>query len=49
MSEPNGWNAKVIAEFRANDGRVGGTFEGAPVLLRAPPRPQDRHASTSRR
>ena len=33
MSEPNGWNAKVIAEFRANDGRVGGNFEGAPVLL----------------
>ena len=33
MSEPNDWNAKVIAEFRANDGRVGGNFEGAPVLL----------------
>lgn len=27
------WNAKVIAEFRANEGRVGGQFEGAPVLL----------------
>ncbi len=33
MSEPNDWNAKVIAEFRANEGRVGGNFEGAPVLL----------------
>jgi deazaflavin-dependent oxidoreductase (nitroreductase family) len=27
------WNAKTIAEFRANDGRVGGTFEGAPMVL----------------
>jgi len=27
------WNAKVIDEFRANEGRVGGNFEGAPVLL----------------
>jgi deazaflavin-dependent oxidoreductase (nitroreductase family) len=31
--EVNDWNAKVIHEFRANDGRVGGQFEGAPVLL----------------
>ncbi|MER7072762.1 nitroreductase family deazaflavin-dependent oxidoreductase [Terrabacter sp. NPDC000476] len=27
------WNDKVIAEFRANGGRVGGNFEGAPLLL----------------
>jgi hypothetical protein len=27
------WNDKVIAEFRANEGRVGGNFEGAPVIL----------------
>ncbi len=27
------WNDKVIAEFRANGGRVGGSFEGAPLLL----------------
>ena len=27
------WNEKIIEEFRANDGRVGGPFEGAPVLL----------------
>lgn len=27
------WNAQVIAEFRANGGRVGGSFEGAPLLL----------------
>lgn len=27
------WNAKIIDEFRANGGRVGGNFEGAPLLL----------------
>ena len=27
------WNSKIIEEFRANDGRVGGAFEGAPLLL----------------
>jgi deazaflavin-dependent oxidoreductase (nitroreductase family) len=27
------WNNAVIAEFRANDGRLGGPFEGASVLL----------------
>ncbi len=31
--EQNDWNEKIIAEFRANDGKVGGNFEGAPVLL----------------
>ncbi len=30
MSE---WNDKIIEEFRANAGRVGGNFEGAPLLL----------------
>lgn len=29
----NDWNAKVIAEFRANEGKVGGQFEGAPMIL----------------
>src|SRR2546429_9205592 len=33
MSEPLDWNAKTVAEFRANEGRVGGTFEGAPLVL----------------
>jgi len=33
MPEVNDWNAKIIDEFRANQGRVGGRFEGAPVLL----------------
>lgn len=27
------FNRKIIDEFRANEGRVGGQFEGAPVLL----------------
>ena len=27
------WNATIIGEFRANEGKVGGPFEGAPVLL----------------
>ena len=27
------WNDGVIAEFRANQGRVGGYFEGAPMIL----------------
>ena len=33
MSDPHDWNAKTIAEFRANEGRVGGFFEGAPMVL----------------
>lgn len=27
------WNTKVIAEFRENGGKVGGPFEGAPMVL----------------
>jgi deazaflavin-dependent oxidoreductase (nitroreductase family) len=27
------WNASTIAEFRANAGRVGGNFSGAPLVL----------------
>ena len=33
MSESLDWNAKTITEFRQNDGRVGGNFEGAPIVL----------------
>jgi deazaflavin-dependent oxidoreductase (nitroreductase family) len=33
VSEMSDFNRKVIDEFRANEGRVGGMFEGAPVLL----------------
>lgn len=29
----NHWNRAIIEEFRANGGRVGGRFEGAPLLL----------------
>lgn len=27
------WNNQIVDEFRANDGKVGGPFEGAPLLL----------------
>ncbi len=27
------WNTGIIEEFRANEGRVGGMFEGAPLLI----------------
>jgi deazaflavin-dependent oxidoreductase (nitroreductase family) len=27
------WNQAIIDEFRANEGRVGGRFEGRPILL----------------
>ncbi len=27
------WNKKIINEFRSNEGKVGGNFEGAPLLL----------------
>lgn len=33
MTTTNDWNAQVVAEFRANEGRVGGQFEGAPMTL----------------
>ncbi|MGD8403467.1 MAG: nitroreductase family deazaflavin-dependent oxidoreductase [Anaerolineales bacterium] len=33
MSERNAWNQKIIEEFRANDGKVGGRFEGKTLLL----------------
>jgi deazaflavin-dependent oxidoreductase (nitroreductase family) len=29
----NDWNRKIIEEFRENDGRVGGMFAGAPMVL----------------
>lgn len=33
MSSSNDWNAGIITEFRKNRGKVGGNFEGAPLLL----------------
>jgi hypothetical protein len=33
MTDRLDWNAKTIAEFRANQGRVGGNFKGAPAVL----------------
>ena len=29
----NDYNTKIIEEFRANDGRVGGPWEGSPLIL----------------
>lgn len=29
----NDWNDQIIAEFRANEGKVGGMFEGAPMVI----------------
>ncbi len=33
MPDFNDWNQGVIKEFRANEGRVGGSFAGAPLIL----------------
>jgi deazaflavin-dependent oxidoreductase (nitroreductase family) len=33
MADVKDWNAGIIEEFRANSGKVGGQFEGAPLLL----------------
>lgn len=33
MGSMSDFNAQVIEEFRANHGKVGGNFEGAPLLL----------------
>src|ERR1700710_2206347 len=33
MAAANDWNAQIIKDFRANEGRVGGNFEGAPITL----------------
>ncbi len=32
-NDANDWNAKIIDEFRANDGKVGGIFENMHLLL----------------
>jgi deazaflavin-dependent oxidoreductase (nitroreductase family) len=33
MAEANDFNTKIIEEFRANGGKLGGGFDGAPMLL----------------
>ncbi|WCO66418.1 nitroreductase family deazaflavin-dependent oxidoreductase [Iamia majanohamensis] len=33
MADIDDFNARIIEEFRANEGRVGGPFEGAPMIL----------------
>jgi deazaflavin-dependent oxidoreductase (nitroreductase family) len=33
MTDWNDWNKRVTEEFRANNGKVGGQFEGRPIVL----------------
>jgi len=33
MDDVNEWNKQIIEEFRANAGKVGGPFEGMPLLI----------------
>jgi deazaflavin-dependent oxidoreductase (nitroreductase family) len=33
VADSGDWNTKIIEEFRANAGKVGGQFEGAPLLI----------------
>jgi deazaflavin-dependent oxidoreductase (nitroreductase family) len=33
MADPGDWNSRIIEEFRTNEGRVGGRFQGRPLLL----------------
>ena len=33
MPDAHDWNQGIITEFRANEGRVGGPFEGATMIL----------------
>lgn len=33
MNDFEAWNRQIIEEFRANEGKVGGQFKGAPLLL----------------
>jgi deazaflavin-dependent oxidoreductase (nitroreductase family) len=33
MADSNDWNQGIIEEFRSNQGRVGGMFEGASMIL----------------
>lgn len=33
MTDVSDWNSKIIEEFRASAGKVGGQFEGIPLLL----------------
>lgn len=33
MPDVDDWNRRIVEEFRANGGRVGGQFDGAPMVL----------------
>ena len=41
MAGVSDWNAKIITEFRANQGRVGPPFEGCAAHAGASPWTQD--------
>jgi hypothetical protein len=40
MADGDDFNGKVISEFRANGGKVGGFFEGAPSCCFTMPEPR---------
>jgi deazaflavin-dependent oxidoreductase (nitroreductase family) len=33
MTEVSQWNQPIVEEFRSNEGRIGGPFDGLPMLL----------------
>jgi deazaflavin-dependent oxidoreductase (nitroreductase family) len=33
MAKVSDWNRRIIEEFHANEGQVGGAFQGVPILL----------------
>jgi len=33
VADRGDWNRRIIEEFRSNEGRVGGPFQGVPILL----------------
>lgn len=47
MPDANDWNERMIAEFRANGGRIGGNFEGAPIVLVHQPSASSRATSAT--
>ncbi len=47
MSSPSDFNQQVIAEFRANDGKVGGHFANTPLLLLTTTGTRSGHPRTS--
>lgn len=42
------WNDNIIAEFRANGGKVGGPFEARPCSYCTPPEPSPARSGSTR-